>query len=659
MAASLTTKLISSTSQGDSTSKSSSTRVILDSSVTGIATARHTNTVSFASTLGVTASTTSQELPAISTSTGLSPTAAPTAIAQVAAAPILNKAQVAGISVAGGIVGFIAVGLVVFLFCIKKRRDRRRDSDASFGLDADIAGVEVGETSSSGGTRPAKSVGQMPHKAQQMLGVPGGPAEKRWTLWRYAMSKSPASIGLAISSEGQKALPHESSPLSIKSYQTTSRLLPDKPVFKNSAPPQPVQFANAWPVPGEHAERPAAGPGLRVISPTPPPPPKSEHRAWKNENTSQLALQNAPLRPQQQLRHQPSDPFIERATDPRATMYTMEGRRASVKDLPRIITPTSHISQPRPTIAGQSSQLQRPQPPPHLASLVPAPLNPAGSHVSPLSAATPLLPSPSIYSGQQQPSTYTLSPPPNPAPARHIGTDNHSDRSQLPSHSSQSFNKYVPLRSSRRGSKKRPETYYTTGSDTSFEDDADEPSELLAAQAPDLSPVAESPASIRTPLSRIKYPAIPSPSAERYLGTSPASRSPVPQAKPYNRSLLSTHRSPSPSHSRKEIPRQGSLPPARALVELPERSSSKRAPPLDGLLGSQNSPGSVDRQGAKWQIICSPGLDGEIEVGGSPTMSGESGKSGKGPISQGPPVTPPEYRTGRKMHGVRKGDWIE
>jgi hypothetical protein len=599
--------------------------------------------------------------PAKPLTTSSRPAAASITTAAVAAetfkpsVPVLNKAQIAGIAVAGSVVCLIATSLLCFLFCCRNRRNKRRESDASFGMTGQYASVIDGWAPAFTGSRSAPAPSERSGNAQQFVGVPGGPSQKRWTAWRNAMSRTPPApqIGLAVSPDGNRAVTQDSSPLSSKSYHTTSQLLPDKPVLTSSTLQVPMSStrhplsndtpANTFPA--------AQGPGIRLVAPT--PPPKIERRKWDEDNTGQSVLQSVLPRPQPQLRTQLSDPFIDKSGDPGLMMYTTERQRASTKDLPRIIPPNNGYE-------GSASYpvSRHHEPPPHLASLIPAPLNPA-SYASSCPSIAPQPRTLSSGNAAWQVSDITTnralsSPRSSTALAVHIGTQ--SDRSQLPSQTQYQFNKYLPIKSSRRASLKRPETYYTTGSETSFEDDLGEsPPEPPSKSIQPLSPVAESPTSHATPLSRVRYPQVPSSSAERGAVKSPKTH--LNGSRPSDRTTLSPAQLGSPGGIRIVARPAPVLSPQsrpfRGPVELPEESVSRDSP-LYITPRSRESMHGDKKKGAKFQILCSSGLDGNMEVSGSPTMVG-AGLPTKKPS----PKTPPEWKAGRHMHAVSRGQWID
>ena len=252
-----------------------------------------------------------------------------------------------------------------------------------------------------------------------------------------------------------------------------------------------------------------------------------------------------------------SDPFLNKPheqPDPaRAAMFAaaQQAARASRSSLPRINTLPGNDSRVNPSQRLSHSkgvpnfrQLVKPQrpaeprfpqrsPPPQLPNVTPF------SPISPELATTASTGSTSMpQNGLSNSSSIMNRPRPTPNPF-------------FSSHPSQS-SEYHPYRN--RSRKVRPETHYTTGSETSFEDEdpsplsPPEPPHMHIAELPALSPVAESPISRatgpqtatrtpspkvqltppsneerKTPLSRLRYPEIPgsSESPRREVGTVP------------------------------------------------------------------------------------------------------------------------------------------
>jgi len=535
--------------------------------------------------------------------------------------PVLTTAQIAGVAVAGSATAAVALGLLFFLFCVKRKHDsnNKRHSGSSFGAD-EVMGT-LHELPSDPSIAPraleaGKVLGKVPSKPQQQyLGVPVIYNDRTWGTSRQSLY-SP-EIGVAITPEN---ITHEVSPISATSYRTTSNLLPDKPNYNLFPAPSHSQ-------PPVRPERPAIrqveNPELRLIPPV--PSGKPIRQTWRPMDTSQAALQPYPP----QRNRVPSDPFKDTPSDPREMMYALERKRASRAQLPRIITPVSQQAQ-RSSWGTQPGPLYPPPPKRDIfkAAFPPKPVHQYPSQLRPISEVSNLASNPVR---PQLPAFDSSS------------SSNSSTQAQL-------F-KSTPYRSKSGG--RRPLTHYTSASDTSFEDDGDDEEEMPLPPLVGLSPVQESPETRnRTPLSQIKYPVIhaSSPPPRRLSPETPTRQPPArlqPQLVPIQISTLSPSRlqpqlvavpksfpspirlqpqlvavtKPSPSPERvaaadKYLPakpprlsktefvpgsRQGQLHP----VEL-----EATPPPLSHL--NSNAPRS-----AKWQILCSPGLE-RLENSASP-----------------------------------------
>ncbi|MCJ1374510.1 hypothetical protein MMC20_005742 [Loxospora ochrophaea] len=360
----------------------------------------------------------------------------------------------------------------------------------------------------------------------------------RWGSWRRSMK--PEEIGLAVAPETTYNITQDNSPISIASYRTTSQLLPDKPTY-SLFPPTLRHLPQA--APGDPTS--AAGATLAPLS--------AARRAPTSVNTRQMAPQRQTSNP---------DPFVYKANDPRAAMYAMERRRATPAQLPRIITPQSQQI-PGPWVVSPQSGLPRQIAAPWSANAFPVPVfeEAAGEPKS----MSPFA-SPSDYPG------YPSHSPSNPNASSQVNQA-----------------RYAPTK--RKSSGRRPPTHYTTASETSFEDDADEVDDLPRRDLA-LSPVVESPKK-PTP-KQVRYPVVPGraiPDREReFLLESPTRRKPA----------LRKAATDPPSYQSNG---KGRALDTSQLAELPgHQANSSRVRPS----GQPNSNDAI-RGTAKWKILVSPG----------------------------------------------------
>lgn len=500
--------------------------------------------------------------------------------------PMLTKSQVAGVAVGGTATAGIAFGLLFFFCCIRRRRkeESKRLSDSSFGGDQAFEHhIELPSDTvprppqSKENAMPARTV---PTTSQRVLGVPGRFDERdiRGLTTHYR----PEDIGLAIATENYS---QDVSPISVASYRTTSRLLPDKPNY------------NLFPSPHQHKapsrpERPLVGiaedSDLRVMPPM-PPGNKPVGKSWAQMDTSQAVMQAYP----DSNKSRSTDPFLDRPNDPRARMYAMERRRASRDQLPRIITPNSGWKTPSmpPYIRPPQRDIMR-------NLLPPALVIPPSSQLKPIPEST----NSSLYSRY---TSYSAYHPPISAQSQILDS--------------------APYR--RKSGGKRPLTYYTSGSDTEFEDEGDEVDEIPPPPLPlTLSPVQESP--MRTPLSRVRYPTIPASSVK--------SRRPSPES-PTRKPPMRIPRVPVPAPA--PAPATASFPASAPLPTLERPKGKDKALPATPPIPVRSSSRLSDRRGAqepvelyagtpprrvrdedktrsaKWKILCSPGLESLGGVG--------------------------------------------
>ena len=486
----------------------------------------------------------------------------------------LTNPQIAGIAVSAGAFAVAGFGLLIFLFCFRRRRSHKRDSSSSFGGDHILVAhrgkpIVRGPESRDTDTEPYERMVR-PSKAQQFLGVPVGTNDRGWSRSRDHLE--PQDIGVAIAPDVHHETTLGGSPASIASYRTTSRLLPEKPnysLFPNLVQARPSQSSNPQVAPF------LAGAGRKVSLTS---NSMKDRPQWSRHplDTSQEAIQG----PYDARTQHTSDPFLYSPYDPRAKMYAMERRRASRTDLPQIITPDNRRGGGNSWNDSSALRLTRPRQDP-LPGARPS-TSTSQREVARLQSI-PQAVGPSMYSNLRSPIKI----------APHT-----SSQSQFPA---ATFHRP-------KGSARRPVTYYTTASDTSFEDEGDDVEEWSPHEL-GLSPVVESPS--RPPPSKVvRYPPVPAPSP-RAMQQSPT-RNPPSKASYEPRHAVSPT-SPGTGRDKALPPRPGII----DRVELPERSSSLLESRRDALriserphLPESNQDKTYDvRKSAKWKILCSPGLE--------------------------------------------------
>ncbi|MCJ1320889.1 hypothetical protein MMC15_006230 [Xylographa vitiligo] len=499
-------------------------------------------------------------------------TAAPaSSTASTTTRPVLTNAQVAGIAIAGAAALSIIFGVLFFLFCVRKKQSNKRYSGSSFGgdqfigshveLPSDVAAIPVDQGRDMSSERSGRDT------SGHLLGAPIRSNE--WKPSNMRTTLGPEAIGLAIASDN---FSQDVSPISVASYRTTSRLLPEKPNYNLFPSPRQPPMRPQRPVNGVRE-----APDLTLMPPV--PPGKSGRQGVQQMDTSQAAMQAYP----DSNKPRATDPFLDDVGDPRVMMYAMEHKRASRAELPRIITPNSTWNA-KPS----ASYLRPPQrdimkfATPHTLAVPPS------SQLRPIAEVM----------GSRYYSGHSL----------HRNRDPHSSvQSQLL--------KSTPYRSKSAG--RRPLTHYTSGSeDTDFEEDGDEIDEM-PSRVLGLSPVQESP--IRTPVSQVRYPTVPVSAGK---GQRPSPESPTRKPNSRGPGLPTTVRPLAPalfqtpkraSGKDKELPTTPPIP-ARCSSRLSERRGLQEPVELSAGTPPRSRKGDEVTKSAKWQILCSSGLEGLEQV---------------------------------------------
>ncbi|KAL9014802.1 MAG: hypothetical protein Q9173_000556 [Seirophora scorigena] len=489
----------------------------------------------------------------------------PTATAATAPQPALTKPQVAGVTVGSIAAAGLVFGLLALIFCLRDRKKKRsRVSDASFGNDKIVIDQPrtpfphppAGPTSQDVEDGPRDAGTAEPFRTQAAI---ARPQSERWSLW--PKSVKPEEIGVAVAPNPVARNAYGRSPvtpMSAASYETTSRLLPDKPIYSLYPPPLRLSSYNQDVSPFEASGPVAAGSGRALPGLVPKPAP----RGPGTMDTSQAHMHLG----QPTVRLVPSDPFLDssscgRQRDPRH-FQTLPAQRARA-------APPRPVSARHGQWAGSVEVHRKPVP----ARLGPNNLrsDPSIERLdwgldAPLQATAPAADLPFLTREPQ--STRRKS----------------SDRSKV--------------------SRKRPSTFLSTASETSFED-ADSDTEPPPLPRSNLSPVVESPRSRPRPCTKgVRYPVIPtsaaeSPSIDRKVRE--VRREQIELNPESDRSKGKAKASPrTPDSLDKPVPNV----PESGGTELKERQQV----PDNG--SDRVKPGS-----AKWNILVAPGLEGIENVG--------------------------------------------
>ena len=459
------------------------------------------------------------------------PTAASSAASSSTAASTTKKdaalsgGQIAGIAAASVASASLAFGFLLFVYCLKrKKRLREQRENLPFEIEKappkdDPAGTSspTMPSATDAGASTSASEAAAKRKSQKPQIPPAGKG-LRSSLWRRTIK--PEEIGVAVSPGlVQGEIQHEESPQSDASYRTTSKLLPDKPVY------------SLWPAPLQAGRPPMQRPESTVtefeedidtnhLGFGPYPAAAMPARRPVNENSPTNTQENYSRRLQP-----------PQNGDPRARMYAMERQQANAGILPRpprpARPPQNGLPSNQPSVA-----LNYQQWPP-----VPSQARHGKRSRTSLRRDDQFYaPQLSIIEDASRSSTPSvpgnkpyLAPP--LAAARAPSSVYSSNRSLPPSESRTSLDPPIvfthhsftnqPAPPRRRSSGNR----YSSASDTSFESDCDDPTPDKELDVPRLSPVAESPAD-KSPISDLRYPKMPRPASM----TKVAERTPTPKS---------------------------------------------------------------------------------------------------------------------------------
>ncbi|KAL8703186.1 MAG: hypothetical protein Q9201_003635 [Fulgogasparrea decipioides] len=519
------------------------------------------STPSTSASITVAASTTSSVFSSPTpTESGAQTPASTTTAAAAAAQPVLTKPQIAGVTVGSIAVAGLIFGLLALFFWLRGRRKKeRRGSDASFGNDKIV--VDRPRTPSQPSAVAAPDVEGGNREV-------GNPCIKR------------EDIGVAVASGPAQQTAYDRSPvtpMSAASYETTSRLLPDKPTYSLYPPPLRPSSYNAQLSPIDAPRPQYAGFGRTELGPVVRPAP----RGRGTMDTSQTHLHLG----QPTIRAVPSDPFIDassssRTADPRQ-FQTLPAQRPKAAASHPVIHQYGHWAEP--------AQLPR--------KPVPARLPPNSLHAGQRSDAL-------NHSSELSPQLATVADDPLISP-----------KQGQPSRRKSSGR--------RKANEKRPETFFSTTSDTSFEDASSDDELPPPLPQSTLSRVAESPPS-RPRTAGVRYPVIPTSAAEslsvnRTVREVRREREQLELNPASDRSKGKAKASPKTPSPKVPSPRDKALPSTPPVPELVGTELKERQQAPDSS-SDRIKPGS-----AKWNILVAPGMEG-IENIGSPSKSKASGE---------------------------------
>ncbi|KAL9036795.1 MAG: hypothetical protein Q9214_005980, partial [Letrouitia sp. 1 TL-2023] len=489
------------------------------------------------------------------------PATAPTNTTIESAKSNLTAPQIAGVAVGSVAAAGLAFAALFCVFCLRRRKTSRRNSGSSFGGDKIIESHQGSPPPSSSGLTQELEHGHG-STPQSEVGrpqiIPPEHPSDRWSNWKEAM---PAEIGLAVAPEvSREAAPERSpvTPISAATYRTTSQLLPEKPRY--SLFPQPVppnsHLSPVSPIDQQTVDS-AFDRGRAISFPRPGPHSRG------TIDTSQPHLQGR--RPT--LRVVPSDPFLDSSSEAQASQQPRQYVPIIQQQNARINPSTSEVDK-------LNGPVEVPRKP------VPA-HRPVETHRQDPAVALP--------ASMAQPSSYQMYPA---VPAIDLYA------SKFPVH--------PPRRKSKgkhRHTGRRPSTHYSSGSDTSFEDDefGEEPPHNST-----LSPVVESPP-VHRRTTGVRYPVIPTSAAE-----SLSVRAPIRQI---SRQQLELNPASDRSTGKRKASPKIIQSAERALPSVPELAGTE---PGDRRPQPQDSNHGIRPGSAKYKILVAPGLEEGIDCVGSP-----------------------------------------
>ncbi|KAL8939231.1 MAG: hypothetical protein Q9216_003477 [Gyalolechia sp. 2 TL-2023] len=490
-----------------------------------------------------------------------STSASTTAAAASTSQPVLTKPQIAGVAVGSVAAAGLLFGLLALCFYLRERKRRkRRSSDVSFGNDKIV--VDEPRTPPPPPGRATQDVERGNRAVEFVLpvdrqgkGISARRHSKRWSQWRKSMRLE--DIGVAVApSPSNPTHPHSPvTPKSAASYETTSRLLPDKPVYSLYPPPLRISSYNQdiSTVDGSGPALAGFGGSLPSLAPVPVP------RGRGTMDTSQTNLHIG----QPTIRAVSSDPFLDSVSSNR-------------------VANPMHLQ----TLPSQRNR-----------STVSRPAD--------------------VHPGRMGSREIHRKPVPTRLPSSNLRGDSTVERvdwvdAGLPAQSANAVagpsasSRVLPVRSKsaarRKFGGKRPETFLST-SETDFEDTGSDDEPPVPQSY--LSPLLESPPS-HSRVAGVRYPVGPASAAESpSLNRTPRE---IRREQIELNPALDRSKGKGKAGPRTPIPTDKPLPEIPGGRELRER---QQAPNTSGSSGVRPvQPGS-----AKYNILVAPGLEGIENIG--------------------------------------------
>ena len=265
----------------------------------------------------VTSTSVVQKASISSTSSGTASAATSTPIIT----PVLSNSQIIGLAVGLGVLALIAMALLTYICCFR-RRDRP-ESSQSFATTRPL----ISQVATPAAIPTTANVYQtnpyIPSKAQSVLGQ----KQPVWSPATFSNAIYPSYQGLAITPRPDEM---STAPGSAVTYQTTSRLLPDKPSYQ--APSRPLRDGSE----GELLTVPSTG------------------RTRGSPSTFQASpdsFNSGPI-----LNRNPSDPFLQTSKPLYNPSRGADHERTARMGLPKLNTKTVQFApEPTPVTLSQPS----------------------------------------------------------------------------------------------------------------------------------------------------------------------------------------------------------------------------------------------------------------------------------------------------------------
>ena len=233
--------------------------------------------------------------------------------------PALTNPQIAGVTVAGVASAALAFGILFCIFFLRRKKSQRRLSGSSFGGDNVIetrpGSPRLPSAAGPYSTDGRQASGLLNNRDPQSTSLPSEDDRSRWSFSKR--NTRIEDIGVAVAQGTHSDPLIRDAPGSATSHRTTSRLLPDKPVYSLFPPRLRIVNAGTSPV---SPQSPDSSIALSSLSTDACQRSKPAYRGRNTMDTSQRSLQeeNKGVRPSV------SDPFLDLQRDAEGLIYAGE-----------------------------------------------------------------------------------------------------------------------------------------------------------------------------------------------------------------------------------------------------------------------------------------------------------------------------------------------